>query len=635
MKILINSCFSANIAVLFLALLLSGCVSSRPPEAAVSASSSPPLPAVLTLLEPVPDPLEDCNRSVQVFNQTLVSHLIRPFSQAYNFILPELARESISHASYNLGYPRRAVNCLLQGKFSASWDETKRFGINSTVGILGLRDPASAWGIPRHNEDFGQTFADYGLGEGFFFNLPLLGPSSGRDALGKVCDFPFDLAFWLFSGDTALAVGGLRGGNQVAGQAESLHRFFSSQYDSYPLTKAFHTWCRKAQAADYQLPDSPGDPDQSFGYMLLQPRDPDYGLRARNRTVQVGTATSRLPYTCYPIKEARGIVVILPGLGGHRLSNGVTALAELLNSAQLSVIAISSSLSPDYFLHLPEAAPPGYFLSDCRQMAQVLQTVLADFRQKFAADSQPCSLLGFSLGALNTLYLADLICQGQAGDLQFKHYLAINPPKDVFAALQRIDEFFALPERWPEEDQQHRLEEIFLKLASMMQDDSALQGGRRSFPFSREESQFLIGLNLRLSLAEAIAASQKQLQQKMLVNDPAGFNKNALWREVLATNGSDYLQKSLLPFYQSSYAGQLTAATVRQQSDLAFLEKSLRDNDRITVFHNRNDFLVNDQHLEWFQEILGKRARIFPEGGHLGNMYHPEYQAQILQVLTE
>ncbi|NLF92347.1 MAG: VacJ family lipoprotein [Oligosphaeraceae bacterium] len=625
--------FSANLGALFLAFLLAGCISSRPPEPAVPA---PPPPAVLALLEPVPDPLEGCNRSVQVFNQMLLTHLIRPFSQAYNFILPEFTRESITHASDNLGYPRRAVNCLLQGKYSASWDETRRFGVNSTVGILGLRDQASAWGIPRHNEDFGQTFAAYGWGEGFFFNLPLLGPSSGRDVLGRICDFPFDLAFWLFSGDTAMAVNGIRNGNQFAGQAEPLHRFFSSQYDSYPLTKTFHIWRRKAQAGDYQPPDCQGDPDQSFGYLLLQPRDPDYGLRrGRNRTVQVGNATSRMPYTCYPVKEARGIVVILPGLGGHRLSNGVTALAELLNSAQLSAIAISSSLAPDYFLHLPEAAPPGYFLPDCQQMALVLQAVLADFRQKYAAEAQPCSLLGFSLGALNTLYLADLIRQGGAGSLQFERYLAINPPKDVFAALQCIDTFFALPERWPEEEQQRWLEEIFLKLASVMQNDSALQDSRRSLPFSREESQFLIGLNMRLNLAEAMVASQKQLQQKWLVSDPAACNKNALWREALATSSLDYLQKSLLPFYQSSHAGQLTVATLRQQSDLAFLEKTLRDNERITVFHNRNDFLVNDQHLEWLQEILGNRARIFPEGGHLGNMYRHDYQAQILQVLTE
>ncbi len=621
--------FAAVPVALLLSLCLPGCVSSKP----APAVSSPP--AILALLEPVPDPAEGYNRSVQVFNQAVLAHLVRPFSQAYNFLLPEFAREGIGQASRNLGGPHRVLNCLLQGKFSQSWEETCRFGINSSVGLLGFRDQASTWGFSQHDEDFGQTFAHYGIGEGFFFNLPLLGPSNGRDTLGTICDIPFDLGFWLFGGDTALAVSSVRYGNQMAGQAESLHRFLSSQYDSYPLAKAVSAWHRKAQASDYQLPDIQGDPDQSFAYLLLQPRDQDYALRCRNRRVRVGKAKSRMPYTCFPVKEARGIVVILPGLGGHRLANGVTALAELLNSAQFSVIALSSSLTPDYFLHLPIAAPPGYFMADRQQLAQALEAVLEDYREKFSAFSQPCSLLGFSLGALNTLYLADLIQQGGGGGLQFEHYLAINPPKDALEAIQRIDEFFSFPAAWPEEEQQRWLEEVFLKLATVLKNDSRSEENRSALPFSRAESQFLIGLSLRLSLAETIAASQKQLPQNFFQADPSSFCKNALWREAINFGLQDYLEKSLLPFYQPLAETQLTAQTLRQQSDLACLEKTLRDNTRITVFHNRNDFLIQAEQLEWLQEVLGKRIEIFPEGGHLGNMYRPEYQALILQTLSK
>lgn len=630
MKIPIRPTFTTVLAILVLPFLLLSCVSSNKPSGAVSIP-----PAVLILLEPVPDPLEGYNRTVQVFNQGLLTHLIRPVSQAYNFLLPELAREGITNASENLHFPRRVVNCLLQGKFTASWDETKRFGINSTVGILGLRDQASDWNVPLHDEDFGQTFAHYGLGQGFFFNLPVLGPSNGRDTLGKICDFPLDIGFWLFKNDTASVISGARNGNELAERAEPLYRIMASQYDSYPMTKAVATWRRKAQASDYQMPETQGDPDQSFAFLNLQPRDRDFGLRARNRSVQVGTADSKMPYICYPVKDAKGIVIILPGLGGHRLSNSITGLAELLNSAQLSAIAISSSLTPDYFLHLPDPVPPGYLLQDCQQLALALQTILTDYRQRFSADGQACSLLGFSLGALNTLYLAELVHRGEAGDLQFERYLAINPPKNVFTALQRIDEFFAIPNGWPENEQQQRLEEVFLKIASFMQNGISSQVKRMNIPFTREESQFLIGLNMRMNLAETFCASQKQLQQNILTSDPSAFNKNALWREALSTSFQDYLEKSLLPFYQAKIDQNLTVKELSRQSDLSYLEKSLRDNQRVRLLHNKNDFLVTEQQIEWYSQVFSQRAVILPEGGHLGNMYHPAYQKLILQALVE
>ncbi|NLF59721.1 MAG: VacJ family lipoprotein, partial [Lentisphaerae bacterium] len=146
-----------------------------------SADSAPtPPPGVGLFCQPLDaeDHLEGFNRSVHLFNQGLVSYVLYPVGVSYNFLVPEIARTSIANCGHNLLFPVRLVNTCLQGKFQAAWEETMRFGVNSTVGILGFRDQASRWGMPSHDEDFGQTMGHYGLKQGFFINLPFLGPSS-------------------------------------------------------------------------------------------------------------------------------------------------------------------------------------------------------------------------------------------------------------------------------------------------------------------------------------------------------------------------------------------------------------------------------------------------------------------------
>ncbi|MFA6929017.1 MAG: VacJ family lipoprotein [Lentisphaeria bacterium] len=602
-----------------------GCVSSKISEYPVGTE---------LLLHPMADPLEGYNRSIQVFNQQLTKHLIRPVSQAYNLILPKVARDGIDNAGQNLLFPLRAVNCLLQEKYEGAWQESKRFGINSTIGILGFRDQASRWNIPLQKEDFGQTMAYYECQDGFFLNLPFLGPCSGRDAIGRILGIPWSLSFWLFSGDTAMAVSGVKEFNEIATHAELLNLFFSSQYDSYLQTRAFYKIQRDTLSQDFKAPTEPGNPDQSLGFLLLRPKDKNFFRKARHRSVLLSGSKSRMPYTCWPAENSRGIIVILPGLGGHRLSNGVTALAELLYKDQWSVLALSSSLNPDYFQHLPNPAPPGYFREDSKQLALAIKTALQDMQNHYKLSGKSCSILGFSLGALNALFLSALEADGDLEGLSIDRYLAINPPVDVIAALNRIDEFFAIPESWPAAEREAHCRELYLRIAG-----SILNGQRKSavpgnIPVSLEESHFLIGLNMRFNLAETILASQKHFNQGFLKNDPAAFKKNALWAEALSLTFTDYMTKSVVPYYQEKFpASKLSDPDwLAEQSNLFSLEKSLANNPKVHIFQNENDFLISRKHLNWYKRTLGNRVLLLPEGGHLGNLYRPDYQQLILNV---
>ena len=137
----------------------------------------------------VDDPIEPFNRAVYHVNDKLYFWVLKPVATGYKAVVPEVARTGIGNAFDNLGMPRRSVNCLLQGRFTDSFTEASRFVINSSIGLLGVWDPAEVWWeIAQVDEDFGQTLGVHGVGSGIYLTLPVFGPSNCRDAVGLVAD---------------------------------------------------------------------------------------------------------------------------------------------------------------------------------------------------------------------------------------------------------------------------------------------------------------------------------------------------------------------------------------------------------------------------------------------------------------
>ncbi len=154
----------------------------------------------------VPDPLYQMNYDFYVLNNGLYYVFLKPVSRAWGFVIPEEIRTCAKNFMYNLRFPVRFINCLLQGKGKKATYEFCQFFVNSTVGLFGLADIAANY--PSLNvspEDMGQTFAVWGFDNGFYLTLPFFGPSSGRDALGKVGDLFLDPVWWLID-DIAVSI---------------------------------------------------------------------------------------------------------------------------------------------------------------------------------------------------------------------------------------------------------------------------------------------------------------------------------------------------------------------------------------------------------------------------------------------
>ncbi len=138
------------------------------------------------------DPLEGLNRGVFEFNRVVDGLLIKPVAQIYRGVLPQQAQDSVRSFLRNLRSPVILVNDVLQGDMDRAGTTISRFLVNTTLGIVGLFDVAAELGIPFHDEDFGQTLAVWGVGEGPYLMLPILGPSNPRDVVGLTSEWFLD-----------------------------------------------------------------------------------------------------------------------------------------------------------------------------------------------------------------------------------------------------------------------------------------------------------------------------------------------------------------------------------------------------------------------------------------------------------
>ena len=137
-------------------------------------------------IEPLNDPLERTNRMLHSFNQAVDKTTFKPIAKIYRTRLPLPVRLSVNNFFRNLGEPTTIVNDILQGKGKQAVNDGARFAINTTLGLFGLLDLATPLGLTHHTEDYGQTLALWGIPSGPYLVLPILGPSTLRDTVGKL-----------------------------------------------------------------------------------------------------------------------------------------------------------------------------------------------------------------------------------------------------------------------------------------------------------------------------------------------------------------------------------------------------------------------------------------------------------------
>jgi phospholipid-binding lipoprotein MlaA len=202
--------------------------------------------------DPVNDPWEGFNRKVHSFNMTLDRYFMRPVAVAYDTVMPEPLQRGVRNFFKNLDYPVTFFNQLLQGKFKEGGISTGRFVLNTTFGLFGFIDVASKAGVPQYDEDLGQTMAVWGYENSRYLVLPLFGPRTVRDTIGRSFYGYFHPVSWAAREEswyTPMAIDLVQTRARFLEQDEAILQ----SYDPYVMVR--DTWL---QNREYRIYD--GDP---------------------------------------------------------------------------------------------------------------------------------------------------------------------------------------------------------------------------------------------------------------------------------------------------------------------------------------------------------------------------------------
>ncbi len=223
------------------------------------------------------DPFEPINRGIFGFNNVLDKIIIDPICRVYVAIVPDFMRSGVHNFMRNLTSPILVGNELLQGDFRQAGVSTARFVINTTAGVGGLMDPATSAGLQYKDADFGQTLGVWGFGPGFYIVIPVLGPSSLRDAAGTAADSYVDpVRLWAFNTHrrwiyyTRLGVDYV---DQRSRIMKAMNDLRANSLDYYAAVRSAYAQERRAKI-QHRKPENVDIPDYDKGAKQQQPDHP-------------------------------------------------------------------------------------------------------------------------------------------------------------------------------------------------------------------------------------------------------------------------------------------------------------------------------------------------------------------------
>ncbi|HEX3883863.1 MAG TPA: VacJ family lipoprotein [Stellaceae bacterium] len=228
------------------------------------------------------DPFESTNRSIFDFNNQVDKIVLVPVANTYRAVLPEPVRDSVHDFLRNLDAPIVFANDVLQARPDLAGTTAARFVVNSTVGVGGLFDVATKLNLPYHGNDLGVTFAVWGIGDGPYLMLPVLGPSNVRDAIGQAGDAYGDPGNMVASNNgymwATFARAGTQGVDERSRNIETLADIERTSLDYYATIRSLYRQ-RRAAEIRHEQPNTPnvspmgasGAPTSPISYQVAPP----------------------------------------------------------------------------------------------------------------------------------------------------------------------------------------------------------------------------------------------------------------------------------------------------------------------------------------------------------------------------
>jgi hypothetical protein len=342
----------------------------------------------------------------------------------------------------------------------------------------------------------------------------------------------------------------------------------------------------------------------------------------------------KLHYRFYQQKGPAPLVFIIPGISSSAYGGSVRYIAEFLAGNGFHVLALPSPFNWNFALAASRWGVPGLIREDVRDLYTVMQLTLNAVKKEWKAEVSGIGLLGMSEGARESAFI------GQQDAMQRKigiaTYLLINPPVDLMKSVRKIDSMASRKNDYS--PRQLRLLEDYAVglLAEALRGDPAdpnyfLNWDQRA-RLENWQYQYLIGSVMQRSVGEAIYVSDLAFNLGYLTTPVSWGHRHDRFEEIQSFTMMEYVTKCLIPRIRQVSDKEITLEKLNTEGSLKNLKTTLKNNKNIYLMHNLDDFLISEDDVAFLETLFDKRAKIYPRGGHLGNLWYPMNKQNILEV---
>ena len=367
---------------------------------------------------------------------------------------------------------------------------------------------------------------------------------------------------------------------------------------------------------------------RSLKIKILENRDDLYLLE--------GMGTLRVRF--YQQPRSAPLIFIIPGLGSSAYSGAARYIAELLVDEGFHVLILPSPFNWNFTLAASRSGFPGLIQEDSEDLYSAMQLTLNYIKEHYGAKVGRTGLIGLSNGALYAAYISQI--DAEQKNIGIATYLLVNPPVDLLEGIEKIDQMAQLAKKFGTEKTK-RIEAYGLGVAAEVlekefndpfSDPEYFANWDKRFHLTDKQIQYLIGRELQSSIGDVIYVLELVHYIGVLRTPISYTNRNDRFNEAHSYSLMDYVKVFLIPRLKQRRGTQPGAGALNVRFSLKEVESTLMTNKNIFVMHNRDDFLVSSADLDYLEGLLGDRAKIYPYGGHMGNLWYSQNRKDIVSI---
>jgi len=342
----------------------------------------------------------------------------------------------------------------------------------------------------------------------------------------------------------------------------------------------------------------------------------------------------KLRYRFYQQERPAPLIFIIPGFGSSAYSGSARYLAELLAGEGFHVLVLPSPFSWNFTLAASRSGTPGLTREDAKDLYEAMQLTLNAIKEQEGATIGKIGLLGFSEGALDAGYIAKL--DSAQRKIGIDTYLLINPSVDALKAVNRIDAMIDVEKKYGDRQRSYLEAYAVGVVADALHNDPNDPGFFADWDsrtqLTDRQFEYLIGNEFQKSLGDVIYTSNLIFNPGILKTPVTRSFRNARLNEARSYTLMGYIKTFLIPRSRQLGDKGMSIEKLNAQNSLKAIETTLENNQQIFLMHNLDDLLVSGEDIAFLKKVFGDRAKFYPHGGHLGNLWYPVNKNDILNI---